>query len=126
MWSSRRPGQATTISAPFQPIHLRIETNSAVNRHALESGPASQCANGLVGLLGQFAGRGQNQGPDVPAPACHQAMQDRQHKGRGLAGAGMGQAHDVAPLHDQRNCLFLYGCWRYIARRGNAVRDLGV
>ena len=126
MWSSRRPGQATTISAPFQLIHLRIETNSAINSNALESGPASQGANGLVDLLGQFAGGGNNQSPDVPAPALHQAMQDGQHKGRGLAGAGLGQAHDVLPLHDQRDCLFLYRRWRDIARRGNAGRDVGV
>ena len=98
MWSSRRPGQATTISAPSQLIHLRIETDAAVNRHALEPGLASQGADGLVDLLGQFAGRGDDQGPDAPAPALHQAMQDGQHKGRGLAGAGLGQAHDVAAL----------------------------
>ena len=40
------------LGAAFQLIHLRIETNSSINRHALESGPASQDANGLVDLLG--------------------------------------------------------------------------
>ena len=114
------------LGAAFQLIHLRIETNSSINSNALESGPASQGADGLVGLLGQFAGGGNNQGPDVPAPALHQAMEDGQHKGRGLPGAGMGQAHDVVPLHDQRDCLCLYRRWRYIVRRGNAGRDLVV
>ena len=53
-------------------------------------------------------------------------MEDGQHKGRGLSGAGMGKAHDVVPLHDQRDCLCLYRRWRYIARRGNAGCDLVV
>jgi len=53
-------------------------------------------------------------------------MEDWQHKGRGLPGAGLGQAHEVAPLHDQRDCLCLYRGWRYLARRGNAGRDLFV
>ena len=100
------------LGAAFQLIHLGIETNSAINSDALESGPAPQGADGLVDLLGQFAGGGNDQSPDVPAPALHQAMEDGQHKGRGLAGAGMGQAHDVVPLHDQRDCLCLYRRWR--------------
>ena len=53
-------------------------------------------------------------------------MEDRQHKGRGLAGAGMGQAHDVVPLHDQGDCLCLYRRWGYITGRGNAGRNLVV
>ena len=114
------------LGAAFQLIHLRIETDSSINSHALESGPASQGANGLVDLLGQFASGGNNQSPDVPAPALHQAMEDGQHKGRGLPGAGLGQAHDVVPLHDQRDCLCLYRRWRDITRRFNAGRDLGV
>ena len=62
----------------------------------------------------------------LPAPALHQAMEDGQHKGRGLPGAGMGQAHEVVPLHDQRDCLCLYRRWRYIGSRRNAGRDLVV
>jgi hypothetical protein len=53
-------------------------------------------------------------------------MEDWQHKGRSLPGAGMGKAHDVVPLHDERDCLYLYRRWRYIVRRGNAGRDLVV
>ena len=31
----------------------------------------------------------------MPAPALHQAMKNWRHKGRGLSGAGMGQAHNA-------------------------------
>ncbi len=64
--------------------------------------------------------------PDAPAFALHQAIEDRQDKGRGLAGAGMGQAHDVVPLHDQGDCLGLDRGWGEIACRDNAGGDLGV
>ncbi len=62
----------------------------------------------------------------LAAPALHQAMEDGQHKGRGLPGAGLGQAHEVAPLHDLRDCLRLYRRWRDITRRFNAGCDLGL
>ncbi len=62
-----------------------------------------------MNLLGQFAGRGHNQGTDTTARAVHQTIQDRQCEGRGLAGAGLGQTHDVAPLHDRWNGLLLDG-----------------
>ena len=62
----------------------------------------------------------------MSALALHQAMQDRQHKGRGLPGAGLGKADDIVPLHNQRYCLFLYRRWRYIVRRGHSGRDLVV
>src|SRR3989338_4065484 len=37
-------------------------------------------------------------------------MQDRQDKGRGLAGAGLGAADDIAPGQDGGNGLGLNGC----------------
>ncbi len=92
----------------------------------MSPGLASQGADGLVDLFGQFAGGGNDQGPDVPAPALHQAMQDGQHKGRGLAGAGMGQAHEVAAGHDQRDGLGLDRRRRQVGSRRNAGRYLVV
>jgi len=53
-------------------------------------------------------------------------MQDRQGKGRGFAGAGLGQAHDVLAGHDLRNRLGLNGGRSDITRRHDASRDLGV
>ena len=41
-----------------------------------------------------------------------EAVQQGQAEGRRLAGAGLGQAHQITPRHDMRNRLHLDGCRR--------------
>jgi hypothetical protein len=79
-----------------------------------------------VDLFRQLAGRSDDQGTNDALPAVHQAVQDRQRKGSGLAGSGLRQSHDIAALHDGGDRLGLNGCRRDIARLRHAGGNLGV
>ena len=61
---------------------------------------------------------------DLVELALGQALQDGQHEGCGLAGAGLGQAQHVAAFEDDGDGLFLDGGGRGVAggldARGNA------
>ena len=46
----------------------------------------------------------------VAAPCVGEALQDRQHERRGLAGAGLGDADDVASAQHERDGFGLDGC----------------
>ena len=69
-------------------------------------------------LAGQFAGRRQHQHAAAlglrPDAVLQNAVQDRQREGRGLAGAGLGDADDVTASDGERNGLGL-------DRRGRVV-----
>ncbi len=66
--SSRRPGQATTISTPSRrPLHLREGADAAVNGQAAQAGLASQGVDGGMGLFGQLAGGRKDQGAQLAA-----------------------------------------------------------
>ncbi len=79
--------------------------------------------NALADLGGEFAGRGQNEGPwrAFPGPASirGQALQERQDKGRGLAGARLGGAQQVPTLQQMRNAPLLDGRGGDVARGGH-------
>jgi len=85
-----------------------------------------QYCDGFVDLFRKFAGRGNDQGADFTAFSLHQAVQDRQGERGGLAGAGLGQAHDVQALHDGGDALFLYRGRCGIAGCRDSGRDLGM
>ena len=78
-------------------------------------------------LSGQFAGRAEHQhaaGLGLRLDAVRQdAMQDRQREGRGLAGAGLGDADDVAAGKGERNGLGLDGGGREIVLFFERTRD---
>src|SRR5205814_2892415 len=76
----------------------------------------------LLGLERELAGRGEDEAADRQAgranwartdgmpgtrPGGVEQLQDRQHEGRGLAGARLGSREDVSPVEDQRNGLLL-------------------
>ena len=61
----------------------------------------------LVDLLGQLARGRDDQGAHAAARALLETLKNGQRKGRRLAGAGLGQAHDVTPGHDGRDRLLL-------------------
>ena len=50
-------------------------------------------------------------------------MQDRQREGGGLAGAGLGDADDIATGHQNRNCLLLDRSWRFVFFLGQRTED---
>ena len=75
---------------------------------------------GMVGdLRGKLAGRGEHQHPGAAVDRTrtiggHQPVERRQHERRGLAGAGLGDAEQIAALQDDRDRLGL-------DRRGDRV-----
>ncbi len=60
-------------------------------------------------LLGQLTGGGDDQGTGPVARAVQQSVQDGQHEGGRLAGAGLGGADQVLPGHRSRDGRFLDG-----------------
>ena len=114
------------LGAAFQFIHLGIEAHSAIDGYAPEAGISPQNADCLMYLLSQFPSRGNDECTDVATSALHQAMQDREREGSGLAGAGLRQTHNIMPLHDQRDRLGLDRRRRCITRGLDPGRDMGV
>jgi hypothetical protein len=85
------------LCAASQLIYLGINTYAAIDGYASEAGLPPQAVDRLMYLLCQFACGCDDKGTNISAASHHQAIQYREHKGSGLAGAGLCQAHDVAP-----------------------------
>ncbi len=77
-------------------------------------------------LDGQLPRGGEDQCPDPAARTSHEAVEKRQHKGRCLSGACLGQSQDIAPVHDVRNGLFLDGSWRGVSLLDDCSSDVRV
>jgi hypothetical protein len=90
------------IDAAVKLADLRHTRHSAQHQRGRDLGATGQHTNMLFDLHRQLTGRGQDQGAGGlrrrTAREREQVMQDRQHEGGGLAGAGLGDAEDVAPL----------------------------
>jgi hypothetical protein len=71
---------------------LRSLTHAAVDRDAANFRIAAQLNDFLVDLLGQFAGRGHDQGPNFATRPLAQALENRQHEGSRLSRSGLGQS----------------------------------
>ncbi len=65
----------------------------------------------------EFAGRFEDQrsGHSCPRPAFFQKREHGQDEGRGLAGAGLGDAENVPASQNVGNRLFLNGGWSRVA-----------
>ena len=78
-------------------------------------------------LAGQFARRREHQHAAAlrlrPDAAFEQAVQDRQREGGGLAGAGLGDADDVAAGQRERNGLGLDGGGGEVVLFGKRASD---
>ena len=111
MWSRRRPGVATMTSAPRgQRVELFAVTDAAVEDGGADIGEAGEIVNGGFDLGGQFAGGFQDQAA-APGLVVVEERQNGQGERGGFAGAGLGAADDVAPLHDQGNGAHLNRAW---------------
>ena len=110
------------LGAGAQGLQLRPEADAAVDGDAAQPRLSAQVGEGLVDLLGQLARGRDDQGAHAAARALFEALQDGKREGGRLAGAGLGQAHDVAAGHDGRDRLFLDGRRFTIAERGYARR----
>ena len=123
MWSSSRPGVATITSAPpAQRVHLLAVTDPAVEDGGAQIGKAGKIMNGGFHLRGQFARRLQHQTAALLLMVVEQ-RQNGQGEGRRFAGAGLGAADHVAPLHNERNGADLNGGGFYIAHRLDPLQD---
>jgi len=95
------------IGAAFEGFDLGVHVHAAEDDRAAHAGITAEGADGIVRLGRQFAGGRQDQCPHAPARFLHQVLQQRQNKGRCLAGPGLGEAHDVPPVQDVGNGLML-------------------
>ena len=80
----------------------------------------------LLHLGGEFAGRFEDQGAghSCPGAALFQHGEHRQDEGRGLAGAGLGDAENVAAGQNVGDRLFLNGGRGGVAGGRNSGEDL--
>ena len=111
---------------------LRLHRGAAVDGHAADAGVIAEALHVVVDLDGQLAGRRQHQHPRAGRLGWRaggvgggrrgqQPIDQRQHEGGRLAGAGFGAGDDVAAGADQRQ-------HRRLDRRGvgeAAVADAG-
>ncbi len=114
-WSSRRPGVATSTSRP-----LRQRADLGAVRHAAEDdGDVERQAGREVaealrrsGWRARASARARERAPPPRGAGRLSAirrLQDRQREGRRLAGAGLGDADQVASVHQDGNGLGLDG-----------------
>ena len=112
MRSRRRPGVATSTSRPLssERTWAPIDTPPMASAEWMREMPAIG-AEAVEDLAGEFAGRAQHQhaaGLGLRANTVgREVVEDRQREGRGLAGAGLGDADDIALGEQQRNGLGL-------------------
>ena len=116
--SSRRPGRRDEDLDPAaQGLDLGIHRDPAVDDgRAQRDGPAVG-ADALVDLHRELAGRDEDQDADRMAGrreagvgVVPQPVEDGQHEGGGLAGAGLGGGEDIAALEHERDGRGLDGC----------------
>ncbi len=102
------------VDAAAQLVDLRLHADAAEHHHAGELAVLAVVAHAFLDLGRELARRRQDQRADRRTTARialgrlrHQAVQHRQHEAGGLAGAGLGAAHQVAAGQHQRNRLGL-------------------
>ena len=109
-----------------------------VDVHAAEDGGGAQRdvlaigADALLYLHGQLAGGREDEGPDGvargggrSAGVGRQQLQHGQGEAGGLAGAGLGAAHEVAAFQHQGNGLDLDGGGVFVALLAYGAQELG-
>ena len=80
----------------------------------------------LHDLCGQLTGRGEDEGPGGAARLVDEAVQDRQHEGRGLAAPGHGAGEDVPAGQGGRHRVRLDRCRAREAELLHALEETGV
>ncbi len=102
------------VDAALQRVELRSDRDPAEDNGDFGRHVFAVVAHAFLDLCREFARRRQDQYPWRTAEArligAAKALQDRQHKGRRLAGAGLGAGHEVAARQHDRDRLQLNGC----------------
>ena len=126
--SVSRPGVATTTSTPRAIARTWALRDMPPRTSRVESrAPPAKRAEARLDLHGELAGRREDQRAAGlrrrAAAELEQLVQDRQREGRGLAGAGLGDAEDVAARELRRDGLGLDRRRRVEAGAGEAVGE---
>ncbi len=99
------------VDAVGQGLDLGIVLGPAEDHRDAQAEEAAVAAEAVGDLAGEFPGRAQHQHAATPArgrlTVGLQPVQDRQGEGRGLAGAGLGDAEQVPALHHRGDGLGL-------------------
>ena len=118
------------VDAAAQLVDLRLHADAAEHDHAGQLRVLAVDADALLDLRGELARRRQDEGADRQLAARvadsglqHEALQERQDEAGGLAGAGLGAAHDVAAREDGGNGLRLDGSGRGVAGFVNGTQQ---
>jgi len=105
------------------------QARATVYRHRAQRHVDAIRRDALLDLDGQLAGRHQDEGADGPAVDLDgggmESLQDGQHEGGGLAGAGLGAGHEVAAGEDERDRVALDRGWRDVAGIGDGTQEFG-
>src|SRR2546428_8308941 len=75
---------------------------------------------------GELAGGGEDEGAGPARRLLHEALEDREEEGGGLAGTGLGGADDVAPREDRGDRLPLNRGGGLVADRVDGPHEGGV
>ena len=120
------------LDALAQRRGLRLHIDAAEHHGAAQAGVLAVDAHALFDLRGELAGGREDQGPHRMARGrrarvgvAREALQERQREARRLAGSGLGAAHDVASLQDQRDRLRLDRRGLGVALLSDCFQQLG-
>ena len=119
---------ATTTSTPRAIARTwALRDMPPSTRSVVSRAPPANAAERRLDLDRELAGRGEDQRPAGlrrrPAGERQELVQDRQREGRGLAGAGLGDAEDVAAGHLRGDRLRLDRRRRVEAGAGERVGE---
>jgi len=100
--------------------------DTAIYYDTAQSGLSGHGADILMDLFGKLPGGGHDERPYFFAGTGLEALKEREHKGRGFAGACLGKAKDIATGENGRHGLALDGGWGCISAGLYAGEYLGV
>ncbi len=108
------------VDALPQRLALGLVAHTAVDDRDAVAGRLAHLLGDLFDLSGELAGGGDDERADA-ARLGRDALQGGQHERRGLAGAGLGAAHDVAAGERERDRIALDGGRLGIAHAGDRL-----
>ena len=115
------------LDAAAQRADLAAEPDAAVDGGRADAA-AGVGADRLLDLHGQLARRREDEDPDAAMArrAGREALEDRQHEGGRLAGAGLGAGEQVTAGEDEWNRLALDGSWFGVSLARDSAEQVGL
>jgi len=114
------------VAAAVQGTDLRLQADTAEHDDCAQSGELTVAACALSDLSRQFTCRCQNERARQTSRNSVELLQDGQHEGGGLAGAGLGAGEHVAAGKNRGNGLGLDGSGVGVAFFGQGTQQLGL